>query len=153
MWECLSGNWSTTVRDGRGTLSRVGRLGVVVTALVLVSHPASAETPRVVIKGDGLHPRVLHATTTDAVLFVNETGRLVHVEFLGNQSRHHVAQVPGRISAVFHQEGPHRYVVHIESGSDRRELSGIVDVGHVPERPLSPRTCGWLTLEGICIAR
>ena len=133
-------------------MSRAALVGTLMTGLFLAGHPAGAETRAVVIKPDGVHPRVLQATTADEVLFVNETGRLIHVEFLGNQSRHHVAQVPGRISAVFHQEGPHRYVVHIESGGDRREFRGVVDVGHVPERRAAPPTCGWLTVEGICVA-
>jgi hypothetical protein len=111
---------------------------------------APAPGPVVVIEATGLKPQVLQATTADRVIFLNRSGRLVHVEFLGSQSQHRVFQVPGQIWAVFHTAGPHRYVVHIESGK-RTELRGVVEVGHAPERVPDLPLCSGFTVEGVCL--
>jgi hypothetical protein len=128
---------------------------VLVLAVAPIMTQAQEPSPRaqgpvVVIEATGLKPRVLQATTADRVIFVNRSGRLVHVEFLGSRSQHRVFQVPGQIWAVFHTAGPHPYVVHIESGK-RTELHGVVEVGHVPERVPNLPVCPGITVEGVCL--
>jgi plastocyanin len=118
---------------------------------LLAGTAGQGETAQVVIGTDRLEPRVLQASTADRVTFVNRSGRVVHVEFGPDRGRHHVFQVPGEIWAVFHQPGPHVYAVHFETGP-RRELRGVVEVGHVPERPSeSPPTCTGVTVMGVCL--
>jgi hypothetical protein len=109
------------------------------------------EPAQVVIGPDRLEPRVLQARTADRVTFVNRSGRVVHVEFGPDRGRHDVFQVPGEIWAVFHQPGPHVYVVHFET-SPRRELRGVVEIVHAPDGP-SERwpTCTSITVEGTCL--
>lgn len=126
-----------------------------VAALLVMALAATAthgDATEVVIRADRLEPRVLQATTADRVIFVNRSGRPVHVEFGPDGDRHHVFQVPARIWAVFHQTGVHRYVVHFLTG-EPRELHGVVDVGHVPEREpaADPPTCRSITVEGVCL--
>ena len=118
--------------------------------VMLASAAVPGEAVRVVIGPDGLEPRVLHATTADRVTFVNRSGRVVHMEFGEDRGKHHVFQVPGEIWAVFHQAGPHLYVVHFETG-ERRELRGVVEVEHVPDRgPVEKLpTCNGITVQGV----
>lgn len=120
--------------------------------VMLVSAAVPGEAVQVVIGPERLEPRVLHVTTADRVTFVNRSGRVVHVEFGPDRGKHHVFQVPGEIWAVFHQAGPHVYVVHFETGQ-RRELRGIVEVGHVPDRAPGedPPTCPSVTVQGVCL--
>lgn len=121
--------------------------------MALLASPAAqgGEAAQVIIGPEGLEPRVLQATTADRVTFVNRSGRVVHVEFGPDRGRHDVFQVPGQIWAIFHQPGPHVYAVHFETGP-RKELRGVVEVGHVPERPSKPwPTCTGVTVDGVCL--
>jgi len=131
-------------------MNRLARIGLTLALLAGLPTDSRAETREIVIKADGLEPRVLQVSTVDRVVFVNRSGRLVHLDFLGRRDQHHVYQVPGSIWAVFHQPGPHLYVVHFESGEGRRELRGVVEVGHTGRDPDLPE-CGRLTVEGICV--
>ena len=120
-------------------------------ALVPTRPQAAPDTVAVEIKADRLEPRVVQATTAQRVVFVNRTGRIVHVEFQGkNGAKHHVYQVPGDIWAVFHQAGPHLYVVHFESGP-KRELRGVVEVGHAPGSDARWPDCRSVTVRGECL--
>lgn len=128
-------------------------LWLLAAALALVpSRPEAApDTVVVEIKAGGLVPRVAQATTAQRVLFVNRTGRIVHVQFQGKDgAQHHVYQVRGDIWAVFHAPGPHLYVVHFESGP-HRALRGLVEVGHVPGAEVEWPTCGSVTVRGDCL--
>jgi hypothetical protein len=125
-------------------------LVLAVAPITTQAQEPSPQGPVVVIEATGLKPRVLQATTADRVVFLNRSGRLVHVEFLGSRSQHRVFQVPGQIWAVFHTAGPHPYVVHLESGK-RTELHGVVEVGHVPERAPNLPVCPGITVEGVCL--
>ncbi len=117
--------------------------------LLLFSPPIAAGA-EVVIEASALTPSVLTVAADEAVVFVNRSGRMVHVDFLGRTGEHHVFQVPGSIRAIFHRPGRHPYVVHFEP--DRRGgLRGVVDV----EQPREPRgdipVCGSITVEGNCL--
>jgi hypothetical protein len=103
----------------------------------------------VVIRATRLDPPVFATTTERQITFVNQSGRLVHIEFVGRAGEHRVFQVPGRISAVFHQPGRHPYVVHIEVGP-RSTLTGEIEV--VPEQvSTGPVTCGTVTVMEVCL--
>lgn len=85
---------------------------------LLLLSPFVAASAEVVIDARALTPSVLTVAADEPVVFVNRSGRTVHVEFVGRKG-HHVFQVPGSIRAIFHQTGRHPYVVHF--GRDLRE--------------------------------
>ena len=114
---------------------------------LLLFSPVAAAGAEVVIEASALTPPVLTVAADEAVAFVNRSGRIVHVDFLGRTGEHHVFQVPGSIRAIFHRPGRHPYVVHL--GRDRREeLRGAVEVeeprGELP-------VCRGITVEGNCL--
>jgi hypothetical protein len=124
---------------------------VVLLWLVLLS-PLAAAAAEVVIEASKVTPPVLTDAAEETVVFVNRSGRMVHVEFLGRTGEHHVFQVPGSIRAIFHRAGRHPYVLHL--GRDgREELRGVVDV----EEPREPRgdlpVCRSITVEENCLER
>ena len=123
-------------------------------ALMGAEEASAAEAAgEVVIEATALQPPVLATTTGQRVAFVNRSGRIMHIQFAGDEAGHRVFQVPGEIRAVFHAVGRHDYVVHF---SARREagLRGAVEVARdltgdhvVPE-------CGGLTINtGVCLER
>jgi len=128
-------------------------VSLVVVALTATPQTTQAAPDPVVvqIRTDRLEPRVVQATTAQRVVFVNRTGRIVHVQFQGKEgARHHVYQVPGEIWAVVHYAGPHLYVVHFET-DPKRELRGVVEVGHAPESESGLPTCRSVTVRGDCL--
>jgi hypothetical protein len=128
-----------------------GRPGVPATVaagllwLLLVS-PLSAAAAEF----GALTPTVLRVESDATVAFVNRSGRLVHINFLGQADEHHVFQIPGRIRATFHRVGSHPYVVHFESGP-RTELRGLVVVqqSHAPRH--EALLCRSVTVHEICL--
>jgi hypothetical protein len=117
---------------------------------LLLFSPLTAAGAEVVIEASALTPPVLTVAADDAIVFVNRSGRVVHVDFLGRTGEHHLFQVPGSIRAIFHRPGRHPYVVHL--GRDRREeLRGAVEV----EEPRASRgelpVCRGITVEGNCL--
>jgi len=137
-------------------IARVGGISMKATAaaflaLVLALPMAAlAGQDEVIITTTQLEPRVLQTTTAQRVIFVNRSGRPVHVEFKGSAAGHNVFQVADRIWAQFHTAGPHLYVVHFSDGRTR-ELRGVVEVRHVPERGGELPTCRGISVEGICL--
>lgn len=130
----------------------------LLTALALglvLGSPWAARADRadveIVIEADRVRPETTRTTTRGRVIFANRSGRAVHVEFLDDAGRHHVAQVPGSIWATFHQPGQHPYVVHFYGGRPL-ELRGTVEVTVDPEVGGYAPTCGWLTVEEVCVA-
>ena len=125
---------------------------VLCVALATAALPvmaAATEHDEIVVETMALRPPILRTTVERRVTFVNRSGRVVHVDFVGDQDRHHVVQVPGSIWAIFHRTGSHPYVVHIESGH-RHELKGVVEVVDDPS-PGEPRVCDTVTVMGVCI--
>ena len=126
-----------------GQLSLLGAVGAF----------AAEAAGEVVIEATALRPPVLPATAGQRVTFVNRSGRMIHLQFLGDETGHRVFQVPGEIRAVFHAAGRHDYVVHF-SGRREARLRGAVEVARgltgdhvVPE-------CGGLTInKGVCLER
>jgi hypothetical protein len=123
---------------------------LLIVLMVIAPAGARASMHEVVIEANQLRPRVLQTTTAQKVSFVNRSGQTVHVEFQGRPDQHHVFQVADAIWARFHGAGPHLYVVHFPGGSGR-DLRGVIEVGHVPEREGDPRTCTGVTVMGVCL--
>jgi hypothetical protein len=120
-------------------------------AFVIGTATHAADVTEIFIEPDGLRPVAARARLDAPVRFVNRTNSDIHVEFIGEQGEHHVVNVPGRISAVFHRPGRHPYVVH--AANTGAELArGVVDVPEDPARNGLP-VCGWITVEGICFER
>ena len=113
--------------------------------------PVRATAQTVVIEAGRLNPPVLEVAIDQRVTFVNDAGRVVHVDFLGDAGEHHVFQVPGTIWAIFHRTGRHPYVVHFESGGSET-LRGTVDVVE-GAAPGDPPTCTSITVMGVCLER
>ena len=136
-------------------------LGPTLTAICLVlaggaappavsaGRAATAEE-EIVIETSRIVPAVLKTTIERRVSFVNRSGQMVHVDFVGRSDEHHVFQVPGRIWAIFHRPGRHAYVVHFYGGR-HGDLRGAVEAADDPGlRPSAP-ICGGVTVMETCI--
>lgn len=120
------------------------------TPAVSPAWAAMAEDGEIVIEATRVVPPVLKTMVERRVTFVNRSGEMVHVDFVGPSDEHRVFQVPGRIWAVFHRPGRHPYVVHFYSRG-RGDLRGTVEVDDDPSRRPSPPTCGGVTVMETCI--
>ncbi len=112
-----------------------------------------ASAAEVVIEATALRPSVLATTTGQRVSFVNRSGRMIHIQFLGDETGHWVFQISGQIRAVFHAAGRHDYVVHF---SARREagLRGAVEVARDVTGDRRVPECSGLTIsKGVCLER
>lgn len=142
-------------------MRRAGARLPVVAAIVLAASLTSSGAAHsdafdgkgheVIIHAAALEPAVIRALLHERVTFRNESGRIVHVQFLGAGGQHHVFQVPGTIWAEFHQPGPHPYVVHFSEGQPA-QLAGRVDV-EVPPAGAEPRECTDLTVNDVCVTQ
>ncbi len=107
----------------------------------------------VIIEAGALYPQVLLTAPERKVVFVNRSGRPVHLQFMmKNGGQHHVVQVPESIWAVFHRPGRHEYEVHF---GDRamHDLHGAVEVVGDPYGGPDPLTCSGITVQGACLER
>jgi plastocyanin len=136
------------------------RWGVVVLAAGtlalhwLLAPSAAAAEDRIVIEAKALRPAIVETTVGDRVTFVNRSGRVVHVEFIGTSSEHRVFQNPREIWAEFHLTGRHEYMVHLSGGGRATELRGTVVVHEDPSARTAPRECnGFVTVMGVCLER
>ena len=130
-----------------------GRLLMLAACVgMLLATPVPGAAAEIVIEAGVLTPAVLTVESDDSVTFVNRSGRVVHLDFLGPADEHQVFQVPGRIRATFHRAGRHPYVVHFET-APRAELRGFVEVRE-PEWPRSqPPVCSGVSVGDICLER
>jgi plastocyanin len=119
--------------------------------LLLLLSPITAAAAEIAIEGGALQPAELTVDSGETVMFVNRSGRLVHLEFAARPEGHHVFQVPGLIRATFHRPGRHPYVVHFESGGPPAELRGVVSVQESREPYREPPVCRSVTVEEICL--
>jgi hypothetical protein len=117
---------------------------------LLLLQPLAAAGGEIVIATDALTPAVLTVAADEPVVFLNRSGRIVHVDFLGRTGEHHVFQVPGSIRAIFHGPGHHPYVVHFEEPR-RGELRGVVQVEEAREPRVGLPVCRGISVEGNCI--
>ncbi len=121
-------------------------------------RPSTGEeiiTGEVIIEATALQPQVLMTEAEHKVLFVNRSGKMVHIQFLmpkTEEPQHHIIQVPDQIWAVFHLAGRHPYVVHF--GDPKiPNLEGAIEVVKDPYGRPDPLMCGWITVQGVCIER
>lgn len=129
-----------------------GVLAPVTLALLVAAVPPVTAEDQILIETGALRPPVFETTVGHRVTFVNRSGRIAHVEFLGESSAHRVFQVPGEIWAVFHRPGRHEYVIHF-SGRIEADLRGAVEVREDAAAPVGPLECEGLTVMGVCFER
>jgi hypothetical protein len=117
--------------------------------------PGAAAEDRVLIEAGTVRPPLVETVVGHRVTFVNRSGRIAHVEFLGTSSEHKVFQIPGEIWAEFHMPGRHYYVVHLSGGGARMvELRGAAEVREDPAAQPGPPECdGMVTVRGVCLER
>lgn len=132
------------------------RAAAVVAALLLWPQLAPAQRPDaevvpIVVETTRLTPDAVSVSADGEVRFDNRSHRPIHVEFLDESGHHHLFEVASSIGAVFHRVGRHPFVVHFRDGT-RRELHGVVNVVEIPRRGPELPVCGWITVEGNCLA-
>jgi hypothetical protein len=130
-------------------------VALVSPALVLLwvattAFASDGNAHEVVIGAAALAPPVVNLALHERVVFVNRSGRAVHVEFSGPEGEHHVVQMPGTLWAEFHWPGEHAYAVHF--GGSPPDLHGVVNVDYGPPFIPGPE-CGGFTIEEVCIER
>ena len=131
-------------------------VGVVLTAVGSAPAFATSEgatSGEIIIEPTAVRPSVLLTEPEHRVLFINRSGRTVHIQFLmRNGEQHHLLQVPEQIWAIFHQMGRHPFVVHF---LDRTvpDLYGAVEVVGDPYGRPDPLVCSGITVMGACFER
>jgi hypothetical protein len=121
--------------------------------VALQAVPAALAGEQVIIEPGGLRPPVLVTEAQRQVDFVNRTGRLVHMEFLGHEpDEHHVVQVQDQIWAVFHLAGRHNYEVHFLDPA-MKDLKGAVEIREHPSEVSDPLVCRGVMVTGGCLER
>jgi hypothetical protein len=125
--------------------------------VVLLARPISAAEEiiagEVIIEATGLRPSVLMTESEHRVIFVNRSGRMVHVDFMiRDPELHHVIQVPDQIWAIFHRPGSHPYEVHFRDPTVA-DLHGVIEVAGDPYGRPDPLVCSGVTVQGACIER
>ncbi len=138
--------------------SRALAAAAVAALLAALLAPAAARADdEVVIEAKRLRPRLVKTTTSSRVTFINRSGRIARLEFLGDAGDHRVFEVPVQLWVVFDRPGPHRYLVHLGTEKDAVTLPGTVQVVKRGAGSVDPPTCDSVTLPGVkvmgeCIA-
>ncbi len=127
-------------------------LALIVAFTAMQAPIAALAEDQIVIEGTKLNPPALKTTVGERVTFVNRSGQMVHVDFIGNSGRHETFQVPTEIWAIFHRPGLHPYEVHF-SYPKAVTLRGTVEAVEDPSKPGDPHTCDSFTVMGVCIER
>jgi hypothetical protein len=86
---------------------------LIVSILFTAADAADAETT-VMITAQSVVPPVLRVPPDHRVVFVNRSGRSLHIDLVGDAKQHHVFRVSGEIQAIFHRTGRHAYIVDFE---------------------------------------
>ncbi len=142
---------------GRRQARRASRL-VAAAFLAAALVPAAARADdEVVIVGTGLRPPLVRTTTSRRVTFINRSGRIARIQFLGDAGDDRAFEVPVQLWVVFDRPGRHRYLVHLGTERDAVTLQGTVEVVKQGAGSLDPPTCDSVTLPGMkvmgeCIA-
>lgn len=120
---------------------------------VAFADSVGIDAGEIIIRSSGLTPEVFLVEPEQRVLFLNRSGRQIHIEFMMlNDGQHHFIQVQERIWAVFHRTGRHPYVVHF-GGAGIPDLQGAVDVVDDPYGRPDPTVCSGITVMGGCLER
>jgi hypothetical protein len=114
--------------DMEKSKKRIGSISIALFVLAL-TLPAFAAEKRVLING-GLDPQKVEIAQGEEVIWVNTSGKAVHLEF-ATQPAGHLFQIPQGAEARvrFQHSGEHKYVVHRDPASEGPwELPGSVVV-------------------------
>jgi plastocyanin len=114
--------------DMEKSKKRIGSISIALFVLAL-TLPAFAAEKRVLING-GLDPQKVEIGQGEEVIWVNTSGKAVHLEF-ATQPAGHLFQIPQGAEARvrFQHSGEHKYVVHRDPASEGPwELPGSVVV-------------------------
>lgn len=122
---------------------------VVLLSVILVSAAAEAAESVVAISAQRVEPPELRVLPDQRVVFVNRSGRSLHIDVVGDAKQHHVFRVSGTIWAIFHRPGRHTYAVHFEDVSGG-VLRGVIEVTEDVSGSLPP-TCSTITVLSACL--
>jgi len=103
----------------------VGTAALLVVLLAALPVPARGAAI-VVVNEAGLWPRQITTSAGHPVVFVNRSGRSLHLEFISAPEKHRVLHVNGAVSAIALRPGRHPFVVRFAE-NPRRHLHGVVD--------------------------
>lgn len=81
----------------------MSRAVVMVLLVLLASAAADAAETEVVITAQSVVPPVLRVLPDQRVVFVNRSGRSMHIDLVGDAKQHHVFRMSGEIWAIFHR--------------------------------------------------
>jgi len=116
----------------------------------LVSAASAAAEREVVISAETVDPPVLRVLPDERVLFLNRSGRSMHIDLVGDAKQHHVFRVSDEIWAIFHRPGRHAYIVHLEDPGGGL-LRGVIEVTQESVSESAPPTCSTVTVMGACL--
>ena len=135
------------------TLSTVGVMALGTLSASVARAAEEAIVGEVIIDSTALSPAVLLTAPERRVVFVNRSGRSVHLQFMmHNRGQHDLVQVPESIWAVFHRVGRHAYEVHFDNHA-MSDLHGAVEVVGDPYGGPDPLICSGITIQGACLER
>lgn len=126
------------------------RCGLIIT---VISAPGSlwADDPvEVVIERQAVKPGVVRIAIDRTIVFVNRSGKPIHVTFLGYRGMHHVSETSGQLKVVFHRAGRHPYVVTPADGHESH-LHGLVEVDTSPSHGRELPVCTGLVVKDVCL--
>lgn len=122
----------------------------VVLFVGLASGMGDGPAAEVVITAHGVAPPSVGVRPDERIVFVNRSGRDLHIDLVGDAKQHHVFRVSGEIWAIFHQPGRHAYIVDFDDAGGGR-LRGVVDVTEDSVSGSLPPTCSTVTVMDICL--
>jgi hypothetical protein len=136
---------------------RASRLAAAAFLAAALAPAAARADDEVVIVGTGLRPPLVRTTTSHRVTFINRSGRIARLQFLGDAGDDRAFEVPVQLWVVFDRPGRHRYRVYLGTERDAVTLQGTVEVVKQGAGSLDPPTCDSVTLPGMkvmgeCIA-
>lgn len=123
---------------------------VILLLVILVSAGSAAAESTVVISAESVDPSVLRVLPDERVVFVNRSGRSMHIDLVGDAKQHHVFRVSDAIWAIFHRPGRHAYMVHFEDPGGGL-LRGVIEVTQESMSESLPPTCPTITVMGACL--
>ncbi|MGH2437133.1 MAG: hypothetical protein ACRDFA_09075 [bacterium] len=127
----------------------MARASVLLLLAILASAASAAAEGEVVISAQRVDPPVLRVLPDERVVFVNRSGRSVHIDLVGDAKQHHVFRMSGAIWAIFHRPGRHAYIVHFEEPGGGL-LRGVIEVTQEDVSESAPPTCP-VTVMGVCL--
>ena len=129
----------------------VARTGIVAAVRLAASQEIIAG--EIIIEPGGLRPSVLMTEPEHRVVFINRSGKMVHVDFIiRDLELHHTVQLSDQIWAVFHRPGRHPFEVHFQDRASA-DLHGVIEVVADPYGRPDPLICSGVTVMGACIER